>query len=50
MRSQVIIDQDTLGPAGTNLQAVAILLNAPDVDVPELRRRLADLEAEEQPA
>lgn len=33
MRRQVIIDQDTLGPAGTNLQSVALLLNAPEVDV-----------------
>ena len=32
-RRSVIIDQDTLGPAGTNLQSVALLLNAPDVDV-----------------
>jgi len=30
---KVIIDQDCLGPAGTNLQAVAMLLNAPDVEV-----------------
>jgi len=33
MRRKVIVDQDTLGPAGTNLQAVAMLLNAPDVEV-----------------
>lgn len=33
MRRKVIIDQDTLGPAGTNPQSVALLLNAPDVDV-----------------
>ena len=33
MRRQVIIDQDTLGPAGTNLQSIALLLNAPEVDV-----------------
>ena len=26
MRRKVIVDQDTLGPAGTNLQAVAMLL------------------------
>lgn len=32
-RRKVIIDQDTLGPATTNLQSVALLLNAPDVDV-----------------
>ena len=32
-RRKVIIDQDTLGPASTNLQSVAMLLNAPDVDV-----------------
>lgn len=32
-RRKVIIDQDTLGPATTNLQSVAMLLNAPDVDV-----------------
>ena len=32
-RRPVIIDQDTFGPAGTNLQSVALLLNAPDVDV-----------------
>jgi purine nucleosidase len=30
---KVIIDQDTLGPASTNLQSVAMLLNAPDVEV-----------------
>ena len=29
----VLIDQDTLGPASTNLQAVALLLQAPDVEV-----------------
>lgn len=33
MRRSVIIDQDTLGPATSNLQAVAMLLNAPDVEV-----------------
>jgi inosine-uridine nucleoside N-ribohydrolase len=33
MIRKVIVDQDTLGPAGTNLQAVAMLLNAPDVEV-----------------
>ena len=33
MRRKVIIDQDTHGPASTNLQSVALLLNAPDVDV-----------------
>lgn len=32
-RRKVILDQDTLGPAGTNLQSIALLLNAPDVDV-----------------
>jgi len=32
-RRPVIIDQDTFGPAGTNLQSVALLLNAPDVHV-----------------
>ena len=32
-RRKVIIDQDTLGPAGTNLQSIALLLNAPDVEV-----------------
>lgn len=32
-RRPVLIDQDTLGPATTNLQSVALLLNAPDVDV-----------------
>ena len=30
---KVIIDQDTLGPASTNLQSVAMLLNAKGVDV-----------------
>jgi inosine-uridine nucleoside N-ribohydrolase len=30
---KIIIDQDALGPASTNLQAIAMLLNAPDVDV-----------------
>jgi inosine-uridine nucleoside N-ribohydrolase len=32
-RRKVIIEQDTMGPATTNLQSVALLLNAPDVDV-----------------
>ncbi|HRE79582.1 MAG TPA: nucleoside hydrolase [Opitutaceae bacterium] len=32
-RRKVIIDQDTLGPATTNLQSVAMLLQAPDVEV-----------------
>lgn len=32
-RRKVIIDQDTLGPATTNLQSVAMLLQAPEVDV-----------------
>lgn len=32
-RRALIIDQDTHGPAGTNLQAVALLLRAPDTDV-----------------
>ena len=31
-RRKDIIDQDTLGPATTNLQSVALLLNAPDVE------------------
>jgi len=30
---KVIIDQDMLGPASSNLQSVAMLLNAPDVEV-----------------
>ena len=30
---KVIIDQDTLGPATSNLQSVAMLLNAPNVEV-----------------
>lgn len=32
-RRKVILDQDTLGPAGTNLQSIALLLSSPDVDV-----------------
>ncbi len=32
-RRKVIIDQDTLGPAGTNLQSVALIVNAPAVEV-----------------
>jgi len=32
-RRKVIIDQDAMGPATTNLQAIALLLNAPEVDV-----------------
>jgi inosine-uridine nucleoside N-ribohydrolase len=32
-RRLVIIDQDALGPAGSNLQAILMLLQAPDVDV-----------------
>ena len=30
---KIIIDQDTLGPATSNLQSVAMLLNAPEVEV-----------------
>eukprot|EP01030_Chromulinospumella_sphaerica_P030324 gene30324-30849_t len=30
---KVIIDQDALGPATSNLQSIAMLLNAPDVSV-----------------
>ena len=30
---KLLIDQDTLGPATTNLQSVALLLNAPDTEV-----------------
>jgi inosine-uridine nucleoside N-ribohydrolase len=30
---RVIIDQDAFGPAGSNLQAILMLLQAPDVDV-----------------
>ena len=33
MRRKVIIDQDTLGPATTNLQSVALLVQSPDVEV-----------------
>lgn len=33
MPRRVIIDQDTYGPAGTNLQSIALLLHAPDVEV-----------------
>ncbi|MCX6954569.1 MAG: nucleoside hydrolase [Verrucomicrobia bacterium] len=33
MRRKVIIDQDTLGPATTNLQSVALLLQSPDTEV-----------------
>ncbi|MDP3069781.1 MAG: nucleoside hydrolase [Opitutaceae bacterium] len=32
-RRKLLIDQDTLGPASTNLQSVALLLNAPDTEV-----------------
>ena len=32
-RRLVIIDQDAFGPAGSNLQAILMLLQAPDVDV-----------------
>ena len=32
-RRKVIIDQDAFGPAGSNLQAILMLLQAPDVDV-----------------
>lgn len=32
-RRKVIIDQDAMGPATTNLQSIALLLNAPDVEV-----------------
>jgi inosine-uridine nucleoside N-ribohydrolase len=33
MRRKVIIDQDTLGPATSNLQSVALLLQSPDTEV-----------------
>ena len=33
MRRKVIIDQDTLGPATTNLQSIALLLQSPDTEV-----------------
>ena len=33
MRRKVIIDQDTLGPATTNLQSIALLVQSPDVEV-----------------
>jgi inosine-uridine nucleoside N-ribohydrolase len=32
-RRKVIIDQDAFGPAGSNLQAILMLLQAPDVEV-----------------
>jgi purine nucleosidase len=32
-RRKVIIDQDTAGPGGTNMQAVLAILNAPDTDL-----------------
>jgi inosine-uridine nucleoside N-ribohydrolase len=32
-RRKIIIDQDSLGPAGSNLKSVLMLLAAPDVDV-----------------
>ena len=32
-RRKVIIDQDAFGPAGSNLQAILMLLQASDVDV-----------------
>src|SRR5689334_11077737 len=32
-RRKVIIDQDAMGPAGSNLQAILLLLQADDVDV-----------------
>jgi len=32
-RRKVIVDRDSLGPATTNLQSVAMLLNAPEVEV-----------------
>ena len=32
-RRRVIIDQDAFGPAGSNLQAILMLLQAPDVEV-----------------
>jgi purine nucleosidase len=32
-KRKVIIDQDTYGPGGTNMQSVLMLLQAPDVDV-----------------
>lgn len=33
MRRKVIIDQDTLGPATSNLQSIALLLQSPDTEV-----------------
>ena len=38
MRRKVIIDQDTLGPATTNLQSIALLVQSPDVEVEKTRR------------
>ncbi len=32
-KRKIIIDQDALGPAGSNLKSLLILLNAPDVDI-----------------
>ena len=32
-RRRVIIDQDAFGPAGSNMQAILMLLQAPDVEV-----------------
>ena len=32
-KRKVIIDQDAFGPAGSNLQAILLLLQADDVDV-----------------
>ncbi len=32
-KRKIIIDQDALGPAGSNLKSIVMLLNAPDVDV-----------------
>src|ERR1700684_3118473 len=32
-KRRVIIDQDAYGPAGSNLQAILMLLQAPDVEV-----------------
>ncbi len=33
MRRKIIIDQDTLGPATTNLQSIALLLQSPETEV-----------------
>jgi hypothetical protein len=49
-RRKVIIDQDTFGPASSNLQAILMVLQARDVEVPKFERMTLDLLESPTPA